>query len=240
VKTQLATLVSLQITDTEIRIHQKYIESADQKRAEIEREFEKHASSIREIQNKAETAKAEKAKLEKDINENKTQLERADRNLKNSQNQKEYEASMRETDVLQRQIAALEAQIVEKLAAIEETENVLAERKEEIESLEGNLKKEISAFESELAKNAKALKSLIGKREEVFKTVPAAMSSVYNRLVQRSRDGIAVAEVKNDSCSSCFMKLRPQKMVELRRGTEIIKCESCTRILYILSEVAVA
>jgi uncharacterized protein len=240
VKTQLATLVSLQITDTEIRIHQKYIESADQKRAEIEQEFEKHASSIREIQNKAETAKAEKAKLEKDINENKTQLERADRNLKNSQNQKEYEASMRETDVLQRQIAALEAQIVEKLAAIEETENVLAERKEEIESLEGNLKKEISAFESELAKNAKALKSLTGKREEVFKTVPPAMSSVYNRLVQRSRDGIAVAEVKNDSCSSCFMKLRPQKMVELRRGTEIIKCESCTRILYILSEVAVA
>jgi uncharacterized protein len=240
VKTQLAKLVSLQITDTEIRKHQKYIESADQKRAEIEQESETHASSIREIQNQAESAKNDKAKLEKEINENKTHLERADRNLKNSQNQKEYEAAMRETDVLQRQIAALETQIIEKLTELEEIEKVLAERNEEIQSLEGNLKKAVSAFESELEKNIKALKSLTGKREEVFKTVPPAMSSVYNRLVQRSKDGIAVAEVKNDSCSSCFMKLRPQKMVELRRGTEIIKCESCTRILYILSEVATA
>ena len=147
---------------------------------------------------------------------------------------------MRETDVLQRQIATLETQMLEKLTAIDEVAKVLEERKEEIESLEGNLQKAISEFETELAKNVKALKSLNGKREEVFKTVPPAMSGVYNRLVQRSRDGIAVAEVKNDSCSSCFMKLRPQKMVELRRGTEIIKCESCTRILYILSEVATA
>ncbi len=239
-KTQLAKLVSLQITDTEIRKHQKYIESANEKRAEIEQEFGIHASSIREIQNQAESEKTEKAKIEKDINESKTQLERADRNLKNSQNQKEYEAAMRETDVLQRQIAALETQMLEKLTAIDEIGKVLEERKEEIESLEGNLQKAISDFETELAKNVKALKSLNGKREEVFKTVPPAMSGVYNRLVQRSRDGIAVAEVKNDSCSSCFMKLRPQKMVELRRGTEIIKCESCTRILYILSEVATA
>ncbi len=239
-KTQLAKLVSLQITDTEIRKHQKYIESASEKRAEIEQEFGTHASSIREIQNQAESVKSEKAKIEKDINESKTQLERADRNLKNSQNQKEYEAAMRETDVLQRQIATLETQMLEKLTAIDEIAKVLEERKEEIESLEGNLQKAISEFETDLAKNVKALKSLNGKREEVFKTVPPAMSGVYNRLVQRSRDGIAVAEVKNDSCSSCFMKLRPQKMVELRRGTEIIKCESCTRILYILSEVATA
>jgi uncharacterized protein len=240
VKTQLGKLVSLQITDTEIRKHQKYIESADQKRAEINQEFESHASSIREIQNQAEALKNDKAKLEKEINENKTHLERADRNLKNSQNQKEYEAAMRETDVLQRQITALETQIVEKLTELEEIEKVLLERNEEIESLDGNLQEAVSVFQAELEQNIKALKSLSGKREEVFKTVPPAMASIYNRLVQRSKDGIAVAEVKNDSCSSCFMKLRPQKMVELRRGTEIIKCESCTRILYILAEVAVA
>ena len=55
-------------------------------------------------------------------------------------------------------------------------------------------------------------------------------------MTTRSRDGIAVAEVKNGSCSACFMKLRPQVLVELKLGGEIITCESCTRILYILKE----
>ncbi|HXG83792.1 MAG TPA: C4-type zinc ribbon domain-containing protein, partial [Pyrinomonadaceae bacterium] len=50
---------------------------------------------------------------------------------------------------------------------------------------------------------------------------------------QRSRDGIAVAEVIKGSCSACFMKLRPQMQVELKTSDRIITCESCTRILYI-------
>jgi predicted nucleic acid-binding Zn-ribbon protein len=28
------------------------------------------------------------------------------------------------------------------------------------------------------------------------------------------------------------MKLRPQRQVEVKRGSEIITCESCSRILY--------
>ena len=69
-------------------------------------------------------------------------------------------------------------------------------------------------------------------REAVFSTLPPQLASVYNRLAQRSRDGIAVAEVVNGSCSACFMALRPQMLVEVRRGGQIITCESCTRILY--------
>ena len=54
-------------------------------------------------------------------------------------------------------------------------------------------------------------------------------------MPQRSRDGIAVAEVVNGSCSACFMSLRPQMSLEVKRGDAIITCESCTRILYIAS-----
>ena len=71
------------------------------------------------------------------------------------------------------------------------------------------------------------------KRDEVFATMPTQLASVYNRLAQRSRDGIAVAEVVNGSCSACFMSLRPQMQVEVKRGDQIITCESCSRILYI-------
>jgi hypothetical protein len=58
------------------------------------------------------------------------------------------------------------------------------------------------------------------------------MGAVYNRISARIRDGVAVAEARNNSCSACFMALRPQMMAEVRRGDEIIFCDNCNRILY--------
>jgi hypothetical protein len=240
VNSELEKLIELQKTDSNIRRLKKAIETADQRRASIEQEFEQHAFEIREIQGKAETAKAERADLEKKIAENKVYLERADRNLKHSQNQKEYETAMREVDALQKQISGIENQVLEKMTLIEEVEKILAERADEIASLEGNRQKALADFEAELSANRAEFETETKKREEVFKTLPTQIASVYNRLAQRSRDGIAVAEVKNGSCSACFMKLRPQVMIEIKMSNQIITCESCTRILYFLKGEATA
>lgn len=232
-KLELEKLIELQKTDTNIRRLRKSIESAKERRASIEQEFERHASSIREIQSERDRIQAERGAFEKQIAENKTYLERADRNLKHAQNQKEYETAMRETDALQKQINAFEAQILEKMTALEEVEKVLSERSEEINSLEANRDAALKDFDAEMEKNRAAYATEAHKRQEVFVTLPAELASVYDRLTQRSRDGIAVAEVVNASCSACFMKLRPQRELEVKKGDEIITCESCSRILYV-------
>lgn len=235
-KVELEKLIDLQITDTNIRRLKNAIDTADQRRAAIEQEFETHASSIREIQTRRDKAQAEKTDFENQIAENKTYLERADRNLKHSQNQKEYETAMRETDALQKQIAALETQAVEKMTEIEEVEKTLAERADEINSLEANRAASLKKFDSEISGYRKEFEKESAKRQEVFVTLPANLASVYNRLAQRSRDGIAVAEVKNGACSACFMALRPQRQAEVRKGDKIITCENCTRILYTVAK----
>jgi len=238
VKSELEKLIKLQKTDTNIRLLKKAIETAEQRRASIEQEFEQHASSIREIQGRRDKSQTGRADLEKQIAENKTYLERADRNLKGSQNQKEYETAMRETDALQKQISALETQVLERMTEIEDVEKILTERSEEIDNLETNRKTALKAFDKELAANRQEFEAETAKRHEVFITLPPQMASVYNRLAQRSRDGIAVAEVGGGSCSACFMKLRPQMQVELKTNDKIMTCESCTRILYIAPEAA--
>ena len=232
-RAELEKLIDLQKTDTNIRRLKQQIETAEARRADIEQEFEQHAFSIREIQGKRDSLNAGRAELEKQIAENKTYLERADRNLKHAQNQKEYETAMRETDALQKQIAAFETQIVEKMTASEEVEKELAERADEINTLDAKREEAMKVFNAELAKSKTELNADSKKREAVFVTLPTQLASVYNRLAQRSRDGIAVAEVINGSCSACFMSLRPQMQVEVKRGDQIITCESCTRILYI-------
>ena len=231
-KAELEKLIDLQKTDTNIRQLKRAIETADQRRAEIEQEFEKHASSIREIQSKRDTAQAERADLENQIAENKTYLERADRNLKHAQNQKEYETAMRETDALQKQIGTLETQVLEKITAVEEVEKILEERAEEINSLDSKREAALSEFDKKIAKAREEFATETARRQEVFVTLPKNLAAVYDRMAQRSKDGIAVAEVVNGSCSACFMSLRPQMQLEVKRGDQIITCENCARILY--------
>jgi predicted nucleic acid-binding Zn-ribbon protein len=232
VKAELEKLIDLQKTDTNIRRLKKAIETADQRRAEIEQEFEQHASSIREIQATREKAQADRAGLENQIAENKTYLERADRNLKHAQNQKEYETAMRETDALQKQIGTLETAVLEKITAIEEVEKVLEERAEEIDSLDAKREAALAEFDAEITRVREEFELETAKRGEVFVTLPKNLAAVYDRFAQRSKDGIAVAEVVNGSCSACFMQLRPQMQLEVKRGDQIITCENCARILY--------
>ncbi|MEZ5428946.1 MAG: C4-type zinc ribbon domain-containing protein [Pyrinomonadaceae bacterium] len=239
-KSELEKLIELQKTDTNIRRLKKAIETAEQRRADIEQEFEQHAFSIREIQNKRDEAREKRAELEKEIITNKTYIDRADRNLKAAKDQKQYETAMRELDNLQKQVGKLETEVLEKMTEIEEVEKILEERADEVNSLESNRETALSDFDRTLAENKEEFASETEKRAEVFDTLPAQMASVYNRLAQRSRDGIAVAEVINGSCSACFMSLRPQMQVELKTSDQIITCESCARILYIASEAKTA
>ena len=235
-RSELGKLVELQKTDSRIRQLKENIETADERRAKLEQEFEEHASSIREIQNNRDEARANRAELEAKIAEAKTSLERANRNLQNAQDQKQYEAAMKEIAALEKEISKHETSILESMEIVEEAEKVLEERAEEVNNLESDWEKKQAKFARELRKDKKEYKTLNGGREDVFADVSPRLASIYNRLVTRSRDGIAVSEAKDGSCSACFMKLRPQVLVELKTTSEIITCESCTKILYIVPE----
>lgn len=231
-RAELDKLIELQKTDTNLRRLKRALETADERRAAIEQEFEQHAFSIREIQGRRDGLHTTRADLERQIAENKTYLERAERNLKHSQNQKEYETAMREMDSLQKQITAFETQIVESMEQTEGVDKELEDRAEEISTLDQKRDAALAEFDSQLKAEKAEFDTETAHRAKAFATLPDRLAEVYNRLAQRSRDGIAVAEVVNGACSACHMSLRPQVMLEVKQGTDIIMCESCARILY--------
>lgn len=235
-KAELEKLIELQRTDSNIRRLKNQLETAETRRAEIESEFERHASSIREVQGRRDKLAAERADLDRQIAENQALLERANRNLKHAQNQREYETAMREIDLLQKQIALLETKTVENMEALEAVDKELEAMADEINSIDSKRAAALESFDKALALERAEFEQYSSGRESVFSTLPAQLAAVYNRLAQRSRDGIAVAEVVNGSCSACFMSLRPQMQVEVKKGQEIITCESCTRILFVAAK----
>lgn len=72
-------------------------------------------------------------------------------------------------------------------------------------------------------------------------SVEAQMSPEYVRLFKdnvAARRGVAVSAIKDGICSACRVTVRPQQIMEARRGNEIVLCESCKRILYVPAPVA--
>ena len=233
-KAELDKLVALQKSDTEIKKLKNAIETVDKRRAAIEQEFEARAFEIRTLEKKRETANSEKNRLDNEIAEANLKLERSEGNLKQSQNQKQYEAAMREKGVLQKQISDLETKSLEKSELIEEGEKILAERADEIANLEAERRAGLQNLEKQTEEEKAALQRQQQIRDKAFADLPKNLAATYDRLVQRIRDGIAVAEVKNGACGSCSMKLRPQMVVDIKVGKQILTCENCNRILYIV------
>ena len=232
-KAELQKLIALQNLDTTIRKLEKDQKATPERRAEIEREFDQRAFEIRALENRRDEAKHTRARLENEVVDQRGRAERAERNLMSSKKPDEYTAAIREADAARKQISALETQILEQMEQLEQAESSLNERAAEIASLNSDREAKLKAFDEETGTIGDRLATARKEREEVFAGLPKPLSAIYARIGARIRDGVAVAEARNRSCSACFMSLRPQMMAEIRRGDEIITCDNCGRILYV-------
>jgi predicted nucleic acid-binding Zn-ribbon protein len=118
------------------------------------------------------------------------------------------------------------------METFEQAEKELKEREPEISSMRGEHEERMRAFEEQTRIQTEQLAARRQERERLMEALPKQLSATYKRISTRIRDGVAVAEARNGSCSACFMALRPQVMAEVRRGEEIIMCDNCNRILY--------
>lgn len=114
---------------------------------------------------------------------------------------------------------AAEAEIAALKSEIEEAEGVFAE-------FDGNVQRETGEAEARLAE----LQAELEKRKH-GDAIPADVLSVYTRLLD-AREGMALAELDGRICQMCFMEVTPNLFVRVVRGTEVVQCPSCDRILY--------
>jgi hypothetical protein len=231
-KAELEQLVALQNVDMGIRRLQSDLESIPRRRAEIESEFDQRAFEFKALQQTGVTARETRAALDRELAEQRTRMEKAERDLMASNNAKVYEAAIRERDAAKKHISELETKVLEQMEAADTAEKTLQEREPEFARLRAEHEERLRAFEEQTRSWSEELEERRRERERMFASLPPGIKATYQRIVARIRDGVALAEARNGSCSACFMALRPQLMSQIRRGDEIITCDNCNRILY--------
>ncbi len=100
------------------------------------------------------------------------------------------------------------------------------------------ISKEMDELRNSNKKNLTKLEDQIIKSENVIKTIEAKIeSSSLNRFnsIRKTR-GNSIVAVRNHICSGCNMHIPTYLKNVLKYKSEVIYCESCSRILYYIDE----
>jgi len=142
-----------------------------------------------------------------------------------------YTALLHEIDTAKAEKDGIEEKI---LVLMEEADALAAEVRAAEAALAG-ARKAADRTRADVAAESKALDEevarLSGARKGEVAALDATLLARYEQLL-KGRKGVAVAAMKGETCSACFVRLRPHVAQQIRRNDEIHECESCNRILY--------
>lgn len=159
--------------------------------------------------------------------------------------------SLREYQTLQEQMAGLLADINSCTEQTVVAMDKARELEEEVSGHEAELEKAKEAhqqkkeeLEAPLADVRADLEKRTAERAEFVLTLNPDTTSTYARVRVKHKDAMsaidgtidrAAGRIGNDlHCSTCFMAVTSNDAVKVIGGTELMRCKSCTRILYAL------
>jgi uncharacterized protein len=223
--------VRLQDIDNRVAEVTREVSSLPKHIAEIEKKLESHERKL-EADRAALTAnQKDRKRLEGDIQVQQQKISKLRDQMLEAKTNEQYRAFQHEIEFCENEIRRAEDRILELMGESEPLER-------NVKAAEGALKQEKAQVEGEkqqarerTAGDQQELDQLQTERKSIATQISPAVLSAYER-VRKLRHGIALAEAVDGRCSQCHMSLRLQFFQDLKRGEQVMHCESCNRILY--------
>ena len=234
-KEQIRRLVQLQKIAFEIAEVESLRRRGPEQIEALEREFQEKRAEIGAAKVRHEQLVEARKTLEAEITSLSERLDSAQQKLMQVTNQQQYSAALNEIDSNRAHLTTLREKSQEYTAEIDELEAPAAEAEESIAAERSTVDAERLRIEGEIAHVDERLAELARAREEIVAELPKPSVGRFDQI-RRARGGVAMAAIAGGACSACQMRIRPQVINLLRRGDDLIACDSCRRILYIPNE----
>jgi len=144
-----------------------------------------------------------------------------------------YKALQHEVQMAEDEIAKAEDRLLEQMVAGEEYDRRIKKAEAELKDVEAEVRVQRASIEENKAAAEKSLAEFTAERAAVVAEIPENLLDHYERIAHK-HNGVALAEVRDEKCGACGMRVRPHVFQEMRRlgSDEMFHCETCTRILY--------
>jgi hypothetical protein len=224
-------LIQLQQLDIEIRELNQVLDSIPPLVEEIDKKIAESALLATAAKEKMIGSQKKRRELESEVKDIKTQIGKYKHQLNEVKTNKEYTALLKEIEESEKRVDRLEETFIAEMLLEDDIQREIKTAGQKHVENQTSLTKEKDALSEKKRETEGKLKALGQRREELLPTIPADQVGLYLRIF-RKKGGTALSPVKDDFCSLCHMRIRPQVLNELLSTRKLILCENCGRILY--------
>jgi uncharacterized protein len=225
-------VIQLQSLDQKIAALEKEVAALPKHIATIEKALESHNRKLEADRAALAANQKDRKRLEGDIQVHEQKISKLKEQMLGAKTNEQYKAFQHEIEYAQKEIRKAEDRILELMTESEPLDV-------NVKKAEVSLKQEKVTVEEEKTRARKRTAEDQGfidqhrtQRAEVVGKLPKETVTIYDR-VRLKGGGVAIAEVINSRCQACQITIRPQYLQDLRKGTELMRCEQCGRFLYI-------
>jgi len=227
----LDRLIRLQRLDNASIEARRTIEAIPTRMAELDAQLDASRKKVDEAKQHLADQKQVRQAVEKVLAETQAKLSRFKEQLMAVKTNKEYTAVQHEIATAEAHANKLEDDIIEHMvqadeltAEVKSTEQVEQKDRSEIELARTKLEIERAEIEQRLAGTS-------SEREKLASDLSEATLRLFDSIADQ-RQGLAVVEARDGHCTVCNVRLRPQVFNQILLNTDLVRCDSCMRILY--------
>ncbi len=234
----LKLVTRLQEIDNRLAELNKEIAALPRHIAEIEKKLVLHERKLEADKAALTGNQAERRSSEAGIKVQEEKISKLKDQMMQAKNNDQYRAFQHEIDFCQKEVRKLEDRILDLMAEAEPLDKNVKAAQAALETE----RKQVAAESNEARQRTQADKRSAAElhKERAAIAAEAAPSTIHHyERIRKMRGGIGVAEAVDGRCTVCNMTLRLQFYQDLKRGGQILSCESCQRILYYNPPVAV-
>jgi predicted nucleic acid-binding Zn-ribbon protein len=146
-------------------------------------------------------------------------------------NKKEYDALRAEIATANKSIRALEDEILEAMAEVEDKTKLIPETEKLLHKAKADAAQFDKDHQARLERWSTERQTALQQLAAVEATLPDELRIIYDRMVG-SKFADAISAVHGRICATCYTEVTPQMGNDLQRGLWVI-CKSCGRMLYL-------
>jgi predicted nucleic acid-binding Zn-ribbon protein len=232
-KEQIKVLVKLQHLDTETVRIKSTLNNVSKKLENLDSSLEKIEQTIKDQESVLNELKKQYRDFESDVKMNLAKNKKSQEKLRSVKTNKEYQLMLKEIEDVKAKNSLIEDKMIEHLDRIDETEEIIANKKDEYLQFSDRIKNEKQSIEHEAGIDQKRLDELDVDRKNISGLIESRLFKKYVVIKEQHQGGLAVVPVKDAVCHGCNVNLPPQLYNELFKYDSLKFCPNCQRIIYL-------
>lgn len=230
---EVQALVRLQDCDHAVTRLESELAELPKRLDALQKEAAAQAKSLAELEARLKADETERRKLEGDVELHKSKIVKLKKQLNEAQNFTQTQALEHEITWAEQAIAKAEERELDLLMEEEQLRADIGTAKGALLAMQKNFEAERQQALTRHKAGLAEIAALGEQRKAALATLTPQVTSVYERLRKKHKNGVVAVEAVNAQCQGCYMEIRLQLWQELRASQPFMTCENCGRVLYI-------